>query len=313
MSQTQWECRTEFYQDPNSEVKSDIIKSPGDLVEISVGQKFLLTCSGSQVSLDTAHLRLELKKEDEFKLQVLKNLKSETSQIEWLVTSYRVQKSQDGKKDEPVELKDVVLTDGKSQVLLSSIKYQVNSVLNEKSPQQGYPPIGPFQIQYPYWIWIGFVVFIVFLINEFINRILKRRKKKKFTKKIKDNPPLVSNEFQLSKDIRQLDYLRTNSWSDEVALEFLKQIHMSLAWYLARKFQIDCFEIRSKEMVVELQKKQRIFKQDLSSEKIEIIRKAWVEIERAKKNQLKEMSEAGSLLDLLRSVLNLYQFKKRNT
>lgn len=161
--------------------------------ELSVGRPFHLLCEGVvDPSLNTEKVQLTL--DDPYSLKLLKVEKVTPSQVSLQVTSYRVASH---------ELKNIQLSDGRTQYALNIPRFEVRSVMKEPV-KQPFGPFGPFDLHMGllFWLLIASVVF-VFTVG-LVSVILRTREKNARLIKVKEFDYALSPKDQLFRDIRTL-------------------------------------------------------------------------------------------------------------
>lgn len=161
--------------------------------ELSVGRPFYLLCEGivdPALNKETSQLSLD----DPYSLKLLKVEKVTGSQVGLQVTSYRVASH---------ELKNVRLSDGRTQYELNIPRFEVRSVMKEQV-KQPFGPFGPFQLHMGllFWLLIASVIFV--FTAAIVVAVLRAREKSARLLKVKEFDYALSPKDQLFRDIRTL-------------------------------------------------------------------------------------------------------------
>ena len=264
-----------------------------DKEQLTVGDQFVMTCQGPEAAgIDPAASTLELPKEQQYAIKILKNLGMDSHKATFVATSYLVNPNGH-------QFQNIFLSDGKTRVALDGITFKIKSVITKENNPKGqpFPPWGPFGFAYPVAIWIGLAVLAVFISSFGIEKFLMRRGRKKFFKLLAANPPMLSAYHQLSKELRQLsrDTLGPQGFSSEISKKFIDDLASSFRWYLSRELQFSCFDTSASRIRRELQtKNEKLYKKVNHSLSL-----ALVEVERwhNRPSQIK-VEDAAQLLEM---------------
>lgn len=128
---------------------------------LTVGTSFFLICkspSSFGAQFEAKKLHLNLKPEDQYKIQVLDGASLNETQVQLTVASYKVG---------PHQLKDLLLkAESGEQFLIPELQFEVSSVLNPQEPEK--EPFGvmdPYTLPVPlsYWIVLGSSVILLLM------------------------------------------------------------------------------------------------------------------------------------------------------
>jgi len=290
MADIHWQCQLNHLEEADQ---------PGIALAqevLTVGEKFYLSCEGPEVQVDAASLNLELPKEQQYDLKLLKNLGVDSHKASFVATSYTV-------NDKGHQFQNIFLSDGKVRIALDGISFAVKSVITaENNPKhEPYPPAGPFNISYPFWFWACFVLLFLFFSSLGVEKIIDRIRRKKFFKLLDSHRPAISAYHQLTKELRQLgrDSLRPQNFNanPESAHKFLNDLNSSFRWYLSRSLEFSCFESRAGQILSKLKQKDAELYQKIHHSLARVL----IEIERCQKKhtQLK-IDDAVQLIEMVR-------------
>ena len=267
---------------------------------LSVGEKFLLACQGPEAELNPATLSLELPKEQQYDLKLLKNLGVDSHKASFVATSYVA-------SDKPTEFKNIFLSDGKTRIALDGVSFTVKSVITQQNnpKHEAFGPQGLFGIAYPLWFWLSFACLLGYFLALAIEKIFLRFQRKKFFKLLSNHRPAISAYHQLSKELRQLtrEQLGKQSFEAVNAAQLLRDLDQSVRWYLSRTFEFSCFDIRPIEILQKLKKQNLELEKKVGHSLLRVL----IEIERLKvragnvKYTIK-YEDAAQLIEMLRLV-----------
>ncbi len=262
---------------------------------LTVGEPFMLTCQGPEAAgIDVQASALELPKEQQYALRVLKNLGMDAHKVTFVVTSYSVNPSGH-------QFQNIFLADGKTRIALDGITFKVKSVITkENNPKnQPFPPWGPFGFTYPSWIWVGLAILLIFISSICIEKVLLALKRKKFFKLLANNPPVLSAYHQLSKELRKFsrEALRPQDFTPEVSLKFVNELRASYRWYLSRQLEFSCFDQSAVQIVRTLQQQDELLVKKIGHS----LSLALIEIERwQRRSKQIKLEDAIQLLEMVR-------------
>lgn len=209
----------------------------GQLPNLTVGEKFILKCSGQFPSLKTDSLKiLDPQVSDKNPvpiLSLLQVLESQDGGVELLVTGYRV-----GQYD----LEGLSLTDDSQVLALSGVNWEVLSVIQQEDPQkptEPYPTYPFWSMSYPLWFYIILAILVAFCLGApfLIYKKIKARRKAFEDMKQYLNVLVPLDNFY--KEIRKIEkQLEIKSISVATAiLEIKNQLNL----YITRELQLPAF------------------------------------------------------------------------
>ncbi len=266
----------------------------GESEQLTVGDQFVLTCQGPEAAgIDPAASTLELPKEQQYALKILKNLGMDSHKATFVATSYLVNPNGH-------QFPNLFLTDGKVRIALDDVKFKVKSVITkENNPKnEPFPPFGPYGFAYPNWLWVGLAIILVFFSSFVIEKIWQVRSRRKFMKLLASNPPVLSAYHNFSKDMRQLarENLRPG-FDSAIAKKFIDELGPIFRWYLSRTLLFSTFDLSAAEVL----KQFRLRYPDLFKKVNHTLSRALVEVERwqNRPSQIK-LEDANQLLEMVR-------------
>lgn len=251
---------------------------------LTVGRPFLLVCDGEWPDLNLTSLELRLSEEDKYKLNLLKIEKKSGSSYELLVTSH---------KAGAIEVKAAQLIAGETSVVLSDLKFEVQSVLKEEQqpPQEPYGPMGPLVLGYPYWIWIALVLVVASIAAFVFFKVKSRIQRRKWLEDMRLHDSALTPIAQLGKSLRiaQRNLVMTT--------EFLHHLERDYKFFLARQYEIPTFQLKNNRILKDLKRHHR----DVYDNFREEIQKIFAELERAHLNLSKmQPRDFEQLIQILR-------------
>ena len=291
MADIHWQCQLNHLGVEKDQAAAVL----ADTEQLTVGEQFVLTCQGPDAAgIDPAGSTLELPKDQQYALKVLKNLGMDSHKAIFVATSYLV-------NPKGHQFPNIFLTDGKVRIALDGITFKVKSVITkENNPKnEPFPPWGPFGFAYPVWIWMGVAVLLVFFSSFGIEKFFQIRRRKKFLKLLASNPPVLSAYHQFSKDLRHLgrENLRPVSFDSLVAKKFVDELGAIFRWYLSRTLLFSCFDLSATQLL----KQTRLRYPDLFKKVNHSLSLALIEVERLQNrpSQIK-LEDAAQLLEMVR-------------
>lgn len=236
----------------------DIPKSSSEQkdVPLTVGKEFFVICKGDWPrDLKVESLRLELPEAQKYALKLLNFNLRDLRTADLKVVSYRTGLQ---------KIEKLTLTDGVHPLELSSVEFQVQSVLDPgKQKNEPFGPIGPLSLSWPpiYWILIIGVSTMVLSLAGF--KIYGKLKRKKWLLEIRKYDNVHSPLSQLHSEFRRLQRKFTffGATSNEVfpvaseeMTETLKIITQQIGIFLIRELQINALAESPKRILAELRR-----------------------------------------------------------
>lgn len=203
---------------------------------MTVGERFLLSCSGAIPEMDGKAAELRLDEKEKYTLKLLRFERKSENEVQLEVLSDRV-----GKHD----LKDVQIVDSQQSLVIPQLQFEVRSVQDPQSPvQEPYGSLGPMNLIVPWYYWMGLLM-VVSLIGIAITwRILRRVERRRQMQQILNAAPGTSPEGELFQKIRkiqrQADFLlRPNDLvpADDAAV-VLNELDQAYRTFLSRVYLI---------------------------------------------------------------------------
>ena len=223
----QWTCKTSAMDETGTPA--------GDLGEITVGDKFLLTCEGPPATLKREALSLETSKEARFALRILETKALSDSRGEFIATSWVANE---------FTLENPVLTDGQMRVGLGDIKLKVATVIKPEQNPEGkpFPPWAPASLPLPMWVWAAAFVFVLAIAAAAAFKLMRRARRQRFLRRLESNRPALTPYNQFNKDLRRLVRglpLSGSGLEPQKVRGFLEELSEALRWFLARELLVD--------------------------------------------------------------------------
>lgn len=227
----QWSCET-----------SQIDPKTGQATEqptgqLTVGQKFLLTCEGPPVQLNAQKLTMELPKELKYALRLLQTKSLGETKAEFVATTYMVG---------DMKFQNPVLTDGTKRVGLGQFELNTATVIDPAKNPEGKPygPWTPVQIDWPVVVWVSFGILAV-AIGTVIGLAVRRSiERKRLLAQLEKHATALSPYNQFNKDLRKLNrqLTATKTWTSEASGQFFNELNESFRWYLARELIVPAID-----------------------------------------------------------------------
>lgn len=257
------------------------------LQNLTVGQKFGLTCSGAPENLDFQKLTIVAgaKAPDKYKLVLsyVEDLKPEGGRF--VVVGYLTGTHKG---------ENLALTDGTNYVTLNGFEWAVESVLEQGKQQQPFGPFGPFQMKYPMWFW-GVLGILVLLVGWFV--FYKFKKFFQRRKMLKDLDRFRSAKSPLEELYSELRKIEKNYLgASKIDRAFVDPLFSGFKMFLVRSFKIPAISWSRGQVIREFKKYHRVVYEKVG---VDIIR-TYVEIEKAEKKQVLSSIDAEQLLKMCR-------------
>lgn len=214
--------------------------APGPVLSkpLTVGDTFLLRCSGESVDLDSAKLALKLPKPSEYALRLLEARSIESGSAVFVATSYQVGEH---------KLAGAELGDGTKSVRLDGLSFKVASVLNpqqQQPPPQPFGPPAPRTLDWPVWVWIALACVIAVFVGGVSAVIVRRVRRKRFLAELASAPIAISPYANFNRELRQMfrahGVLDGQVWTAAQARAFLTELDRAFRWFTARELAAPC-------------------------------------------------------------------------
>ncbi|MCM2281494.1 MAG: hypothetical protein NDI61_06570 [Bdellovibrionaceae bacterium] len=230
---------------------------------LTVGEKFILTCEGATVPLDSQKLTLRLPQAEKYSVRLLRVHSLNENKGVFTATSYRVGEGQ---------VRDVVLTDGIKSVELRNIDLKLQSSIDPATNPEGKPfaPPVPLAITWPIWLWatIGGVLFLLTSICFMIIR--RRTQRKALMAELERHGTALTPYHQFNKDLRQLarefPMLKPTDWTHSIASRYIDELNRHFRWYLSRQFTVPAFQWSDQLILREIKKRHRAIPKSIRQE-----------------------------------------------
>lgn len=235
--------------------------------QVTVGDKFKLTCSGQSLPTLEGAVSLHFEKpEQDYTLAVLDTIRVESNGGQFVVTGYKP-----GKYD---KVENIKLTDGKRSVTISPQSWEVIAVIpkDQQPPPEPFPAYGPFILSWPLWLWMTIVLTIgaiIFLVYRFVK---KRRDLAKLKERLQQHTSALGAFGQFNKDIRALTRKVSVGLKQKVDKEFVNELNQIFRYYFVREFWIPAQEWTSKETVKEIKRTHAKLYQQFKPELVQVFR-----------------------------------------
>lgn len=206
---------------------------PGEILSkpLTVGEKFLLTCSGPEAGLLKESLAIRLPTSAEHAFRMLEARAVEPTNASFVAVVYRTGE---------LKIADAALTSEGRGVRLQGLAFKVASVIDPKTnpEMKPYPPFPPLDLAYPAWIWASFASAAAVCALTAAWAIKRRYDRKRFKKTLAAHPIAGSAYAHFNKELRQLNRRfpmdESKPWPPQAAREYAAELDRVLRWYLAR-------------------------------------------------------------------------------
>ncbi|MDX9730140.1 MAG: hypothetical protein RBT63_00080 [Bdellovibrionales bacterium] len=203
--------------------------------QVTVGTEFELRCAGPAVDgLSTNTLSLELAKPDRYRLRILENKSTSTSEVHLVVTSYTAGEN---------KIEGAILTDGIARIELSPLRFQITSVLKQDDPQQKpFPPESPVGLAWPASALFGIGLFVFAVLGVIALFVRHRRAGARFEAWLEANQTPLSPFDQLNKDMRHASRERDPARQ-------LAELEQAVRWYLVRLLEDSKLRLHERSLI----------------------------------------------------------------
>lgn len=225
-----------------------------ELNSLSVGAKFLLSCSGPSIKEWGEIPKLQFAKpEDEFSLVLLEMRKASSNEAQFVATGY---------KPGAHSPEFLYLGEGESRVRVEGLQWNLPSVVKSENgaPPKPFPPYGPLMLSWPWWLWGGIAGFILFIILIVAWRTQRHLARKRLIERLQAKGTALTPYAQFHKDLRQLlRKYRGRSVSDEQHRpeDYLQLLDGGFRVYLSRSLLVPAEEWGDGAILRDIKKRHR--------------------------------------------------------
>ncbi len=220
-----------------------------DMTDLYVGDKFLATCVGSEVALskDTLNVVNADKKDSfakEFAVLEVKNLTPQN--IQMVVASYKSGKFASGK---------LILTDGKNDILLDGLNYEIKTVLQPGAQPTPFGPFGAFTLSISWFYWVLLAALIAGIAYRAYNEFKKWQTRKRLFEELKNYKTARTPYDELHFDLRKLE--RSFELQKIKIQEYVSSLERSYRLYLIRELEVPALDWSDTEIVKEVRRRHK--------------------------------------------------------
>ncbi|MFZ3230740.1 MAG: hypothetical protein WA160_11090 [Pseudobdellovibrio sp.] len=205
--------------------------------EVTVGRHVLLQCTGTWNKLfDFKKAQIKMDQPEgkkDYTIRIVKTEARSVSSFDVDVVFYSA-----GEYKFP----DFVLSDGSNEIHLGQQNIKVQTVIEktqDPKPPEPFGPIFPLQLNWPsYYLFIsiGLIALSIFCMGWFLQR---RYKFIKLMLKLKDYDSSIPADRQFYKAIRHA----------EIKDYPVEDLERAIRFYVARKYQVPCFDLKDKALI----------------------------------------------------------------
>ncbi len=264
----------------NSGSKGPLGEAPERPSNLTVGRLFNLACEGNWSNFDWSKAEFILNKDDKYKIKFI-NGKTSDSGAMIMVTSYEPGNH---------KLNDLSLTSGGDIRALGNLEFQVNSVIESKDQELGpYGPIGPFELTWPWWVHIFWVVLLIGVIALGFRRWRHWEQKRILLEEFKKQDSALTPFAQFNQSLRRIQrnssiisMRSSEEWLEGSSLlaesvssqkesipsmkECVDELEKSYRLFLGRSFLIPTFHWNINEILADLKKSHYLVYSDFEDE-----------------------------------------------
>jgi len=195
-------------------------------VPLTVGDPFYFVCQGSEFLLENP-VEIRTDPADEYKLELLNYEINSANQIRIQVRSLKTGMHQ---------LQNVQLVDSKHSLVMDTVQFQVQSILDPNQKTEPYGPMGPLKVSYPMILWIILILILAIAVIAVLTYAFKKWHFKKLIRQMNfsqySRSPSLEFYFYSRKISRELE--RTDSLQNLEAN--LIEIKRQVLIYIGRCF-----------------------------------------------------------------------------
>jgi hypothetical protein len=139
------------------------------------------------------------------------------------------------------QFSEIQLADGDAKYLLKNIRLNIQSVIDPQDPPKGpFPPVGPFMLNWPVYVYIFIGCLLLALVGPLIYRFLQKRKTKTWLRQMEVVGKQKEASTQYFFAVRKL---ASSKAADVPVIEKLGSLENEFMLWLAKKFQIPTLKI----------------------------------------------------------------------
>lgn len=272
--------------------------------ELTVGDRFALSCHGNIPDLDLKAVELKVDEADKYKLKLFQAAKSSDG-LQLEVTSYAAGDH---------EIKAAQLVDSSHSLVLSDMKFHVASVQDPQHPQEKpFGPVGPLHF-FPWLVVVLLAALLVAVITPFVVVGLQKRRRTKLIAEIDHQAFQYGPFHEMHRLLRQSQrrYLFLSDAhvvaENKDLLAAFQEIDSAFLTYVTREFRVPIkkWPIRRCLRLIKAEHTQ------LSEETVTELRQALAELEKARRHPEKNQSQdLLQLLKIVRTVSDKIEVEER--
>ena len=250
-----------------------------DIEKFTVGDSKKLFCYGEYIERIAGSVKILVSdKRMDWWLYPLDVISSENESVTLLVTSYKAGKLE--------SLPFVVIgkgIDGMTGFEVSSLSWEVQSVIKNPQKPQGYGPSEPLGLSWPEWLWWGWGLALFWLLFVGVAKLVRVYKKQEIIRNLSKYRTSRSPYHQYHWEMRRIgreyqspNYIRKVQ-REGAAKEYLSELNKTFRLYFVREFQVPALEWKSYQVVEEIKGRHKLVSKTLGTE----IRQTMREFEKA--------------------------------
>ncbi len=235
--------------------------------EITVGEIYSVTCEGAQMAWKKPELEVVMPQDFKYHFHVTTFDEVTPQKIKFSAVTY---------KTGQYKLTDqIVITDGENKINLSPWDLKVASVIEPQNGEEPKPfgPFGPFQLEWPLWMWVALGVFVISILSTALIFIWDQQRRRKWAFWVAEYTTALSPYHQFYKDFRRLSRLSQPTPDD------LSKLEESFRLYFLRELKVPTLNEPADWVLKWLRKKNPMLSKNLRPE----LHMVYRELARAKK------------------------------
>lgn len=221
-----WQC--DFQPLPAAGV-SGLPSTP--LNALTVGAPFEMSCHGDiAVSWEKSSPQIQFAKDDDaYTLAILQVQQLDANSAQFIVTAYKPG------DHHPDYLR--VLT-GKAGFESSHPEWKVQTIIKDKASAHPFPPVGPFTLSWPIWIWLVLAAIVAVVAGIVTWWIRRMRYKSRLQLALAEHASSMTALAQFHKNLRRLRRQAERPDKEDWKAEWLDQLALATRVYFLREFDV---------------------------------------------------------------------------
>jgi hypothetical protein len=231
----------------NCEFKEATGAGAAPLTNLTVGSLFDLHCKGD-IPVEWRETPVTLKfaqQEQAYTLYLLKTLKLEKNEAEFVVTGYKA-----GKHNPEY----VRILQGENGFEFLKPTWNIASVLKPNEQTQPYGPMGPWFLMLPSWIWVTVAILFIAFVTILVRFLRRRIQRKRMLEELDKHKTVLTPVNQFYRDSRLFQRRLHQSQSSNEYKNLLAGLNREFRLFVLREFKIPTLDWSDRAIVEDLRK-----------------------------------------------------------